>query len=477
MDKTSQNLSLAHSLFRSGGTPATSSGPSGLFGPPVQPSPGTLFGAPANGGQPPPFSSPEVAINAPGIGNPGLSSASAPTFSSPGQGHQIISIELGLLRRKNDDLEKEAEKLRKEKNDLKEDAKRWREGKHELESLAQLFDAAKKKLDAEEVLKDEELTRNKIELQLALLKVAHLQDELEKEQKNAENVKEGSGRKMKDMQTQTENSNYEVQGPQGENEVQEKINDVHPPVGWGREFGKRRCAEDSDEARKKGKREVMATVDMESSPRESSNQQISIECNKSDEGGPLLTDLPDEEIKIVAEVNNSNPGDVPSKAEPKKYQLKTQKLTNQPNLKASQEERVNVVETVDRSARDNTTTENYGTSWHFVQNGVVEMVFCPLCPFRPSGKFPSTRVKPANLEPHLRKVHIRNYKTSLFLWCPDCGESVSAPSLPSHLKEHKKRNSNNGNCQAVAGRAPRPARKIWAKKDIFVPGVLADNSI
>ena len=111
------------------------------------------------GEQPPPFSSPELAINDLGIGNPGLSSASAPTFSSPGQGHHIISIELGLLRRKNDDLEKEAKRLRKENFDLKEDAKRWREGKNELESLARLFDAAKKKLDAEEVLKNEELKR------------------------------------------------------------------------------------------------------------------------------------------------------------------------------------------------------------------------------------------------------------------------------------------------------------------------------
>ena len=75
------------------------------------------------------------------------------------------------MKRKNDDLEKEVKKLRKEKNDLKEDATRWREGKNELESMAQLFDAAKKKLDAEEISKREELTRIKIELQLALLKV------------------------------------------------------------------------------------------------------------------------------------------------------------------------------------------------------------------------------------------------------------------------------------------------------------------
>jgi len=169
--------------------------------------------------------------------SPGASPASAP-FSSPGQGHQINSIELGLLRRKNDDLEKEAKRLRKENFDLKEDAKRWREGKNELESLTQLSDAAKKKLDAE---------------------------------------------------------------------------------------------------------------------------------------------------------------------------------------------------------------ETYGTSWQFVRNGsgVVKMVFCPACS-RSSGKLSSTRLKPANLEPHLRKVHVRKYKTSLCLWCPDCGESVSAPSLPHHLKEHRKRNSNDG---------------------------------
>ena len=65
--------------------------------------------------------------------------------------------ELGILRRKNDNLEKEAKKLRKEKNDLKEDATKWRE--------------AKKKLDAEEVSKKAELTRIKQELQLALSKV------------------------------------------------------------------------------------------------------------------------------------------------------------------------------------------------------------------------------------------------------------------------------------------------------------------
>ena len=79
--------------------------------------------------------------------------------------------ELGILRRKNDNLEKEAKKLRKEKNDLKEDATKWREGKNELESLTQHFYAAKKKLNAEEVSKKEELTRIKQELQLALSKV------------------------------------------------------------------------------------------------------------------------------------------------------------------------------------------------------------------------------------------------------------------------------------------------------------------
>lgn len=46
-----------------------------------------------------------------------------------------------------------------------------RRKKSEVESLAQLFDAAKKKLDAEESFKAEELTKTKVELQLALLQV------------------------------------------------------------------------------------------------------------------------------------------------------------------------------------------------------------------------------------------------------------------------------------------------------------------
>jgi len=287
-----------------------------------------------------------------------------------------------------------------------------------------------------------------------------------------------------------------------------KINDLHPPVGWGREFGKRicaedsdgkRCAEDSDGARKKGKREVMANVNMEGSPGESSNHQISIESNKSDEGGPLMTDLPDEEIKIVAEVNNSNPGDVQNKAKPMKdqpkpkarnpgdVQNKAKPMEDQPKPKASKEERVNAEDSLVRdNASTGTTTasqsgryiDEYGMSWQLVQTDhFLKMVLCPLCPIRPSGKFRATQLKLANLKGHLRKVHALNCQNFLILRCPDCEENVSAPSLHRHLIEHKTQNSNSSNCQPVAGKAPRPARKIWVKKDIFVPGVLADKSI
>ena len=61
--------------------------------------------------------------------------------------------------------------LEAEKAALEVDATMWKEKKSEVESLAQLFDAAKKKLDAEESSKAEELTRTKVELQLALLQV------------------------------------------------------------------------------------------------------------------------------------------------------------------------------------------------------------------------------------------------------------------------------------------------------------------
>ena len=61
--------------------------------------------------------------------------------------------------------------LEVEKAALEVDATMWKQKKSEVESLAQLFDAAKKKLDAEESSKAEELTRTKVELQLALLQV------------------------------------------------------------------------------------------------------------------------------------------------------------------------------------------------------------------------------------------------------------------------------------------------------------------
>ena len=54
--------------------------------------------------------------------------------------------------------------------------------------------------------------------------------------------------RMKDMQTQTENTNYGVQGPQGEDQAQMKMNDEPPSAGRDQEFGKRKCPEDVDEA-------------------------------------------------------------------------------------------------------------------------------------------------------------------------------------------------------------------------------------
>ena len=222
-------------------------------------------------------------------------------------------------------------------------------------------------------------------------------------------------------------------------------------------------AEDVDEARKKRKCEVM--VDVESSTRENSNPLISTESNESVEV-PLMIENREEEIKIVAEVNNSNPGDVQNKAKP---------MEDQPKPKASKEEKVNAEESLVRDIR---YIDKYGMSWQLVQTDhFLKMVLCPLCPIRPSGKVRATQLKLANLQGHLRKVHALNCQKFLILRCPDCEENVSAPSLHRHLIEHKTHNSSNSNCQPVAGKTPRPARKIWVKKDIFVPGVLADKSI
>ena len=163
-------------------------------------------------------------------------------------------------------------------------------------------------------------------------------------------------------------------------------------------------------------------------------------------------------------------------------------MEDQPKPKASKEERVNAEDSLVRdNASTGTTTasqsgryiDEYGMSWQLVQTDhFLKMVLCPLCPFRRSRrKVRGIQLNLANLKGHLRKVHALNCQNFLILRCPDCEENVSAPSLHRHLIEHKTQNSKNSDCQPVAGKAPRPARKIWVKKDIFVPGVLADKSI
>jgi len=94
--------------------------------------------------------------------------------------------------------------LETEKAALEIDATMWKEKKSEVESLAQLFDAAKKKLDAEESFKAEELTKTKVELQLALLQVGHLQNELEREKKRSQEERQNSEHRIKELQAQVE---------------------------------------------------------------------------------------------------------------------------------------------------------------------------------------------------------------------------------------------------------------------------------
>jgi len=348
----------------------------------------------------------------------------------------------------------------------------------------------------------EELTKAKRELEAAnqantakgteieTLKsqITQKEEEVGKEKNTVRQLK-SIGRKFREQKEEAEKKvlALEEEKKKLEEEMAKKASDA--PSGT---ISPTQGAEDVDEARKKRKCEVMVDV-------ESSNPHISIESNESVEGPLMIDDLPDEDIKIVAEVNNSNPGDVQNKAKPMKdqpkpkarnpgdVQNKAKPMEDQPKPKASKEERVNAEDSLVRdNASTGTTTasqsgryiDEYGMSWQLVQTDhFLKMVLCPLCPIRPSGKFRATQLKLANLKGHLRKVHALNCQNFLILRCPDCEENVSAPSLHRHLIEHKTQNSNSSNCQPVAGKAPRPARKIWVKKDIFVPGVLADKSI
>ena len=303
------------------------------------------------------------------------------------------------------------------------------------------------------------ITAKGTEIETLKSQITQKEEEVVKEKNTVRQLK-SIGRKFREQKEEAEKKvlALEEEKKKLEEEMAKKASDA--PSGT---ISPTQGAEDVDEARKKRKCEVM--VDVESSTRENSNPHISIESNESVEGPLMIDDLPDEEIKIVAEVNNSNPGDVQNKAKP---------MEDQPKPKASKEERMNAEDSL---VRDNAADE-YGMSWQLVQTDhFLKMVLCPLCPIRPSGKARATQLKLANLIGHLRKVHALNCQKFLILRCPDCEENVSAPSLHRHLIEHKTHNSSNSNCQPVAGKTPRPARKIWVKKDIFVPGVLADKSI
>ena len=303
------------------------------------------------------------------------------------------------------------------------------------------------------------ITAKGTEIETLKSQITQKEEEVGKEKNTVRQLK-SLGRKFREQKEEAEKKvlALEEEKKKLEEEMAKKASDA--PSGT---ISPTQGAEDVDEARKKRKCEVM--VDVESSTRENSNPHISTESNESVEV-PLMIENREEEIKIVAEVNNSNPGDVQNKAKPMK---------DQPKPKASKEEKVNAEESLVRDIR---YIDKYGMSWQLVQTDhFLKMVLCPLCPIRPSGKFRATQLKLANLKGHLRKVHALNCQNFLILRCPDCEENVSAPSLHRHVIEHKTHNSSNSNCQPVAGKAPRPARKIWVKKDIFVPGVLADKSI
>ena len=196
------------------------------------------------------------------------------------------------------------------------------------------------------------------EIETLKSQITQKEEEVGKEKNTVRQLK-SIGRKFREQKEEAEKKvlALEEEKKKLEEEMAKKASDA--PSGT---ISPTQGAEDVDEARKKRKCEVM--VDVESSTRENSNPHISIESNESVEG-PLMIDLPDEEIKIVAEVNNSNPGDIQNKTKPMKdqpkpkarnpgdVQNKAKPMEDQPKPKASKEERVNAEDSL---VRDNAST-------------------------------------------------------------------------------------------------------------------------
>jgi len=359
-----------------------------------------------------------------------------------------------------------------------------RRKKSEVESLAQLFDAAKKKLDAEESSKVEELTRTKVELQLALLQVDHLQNELEREKKRSRDERQNSEHRIKELQTQVEKLKLgriltqqavdeekclgsEV--PSREEAQMRKCTDgnvgsvkkVRYAVENDSNVQELNAASPSEHLFRPDPSEVVVQCPIgsespieENIPQENITegnfvQHISAEVTDLDDSDDniLVIDLPDEGGEVISEGEGSNAGAL---------QNKTTK-----DLEAAGGGRVNVMQRLVSARRDEASLPGEITSKvdqgstigrEFEEGGDTKVttwklskrckqwaeehkqmdrcrVFCPMQNCK-------VAVNLAKIVGHLHRVHA-SQKWWLPLQCPDCEESVEATSLRSHIQNHR----------------------------------------
>jgi len=371
-----------------------------------------------------------------------------------------------------------------EKAALEIDATMWKQKKSEVESLAQLFDAAKKKLDAEELSKAEELTNTKVELQLALLQVGHLQRELEREKKRSRDEKQNSEHRIKELQIQVEKLKLGrvltqqavdeekclVSEVTSREEVQ-KRKCVEPNVGSVKKV--RFAVEDDSHVQELGAAPpseyllrphpnkvvvecptgngspIKENIPQENMKEGNFVQHISTEVtnlNDSDDN-ILVIDLPDVGGEVIAEVEGSNAGAVPNKTT-KGFEAAgggrvnvMKRLVSMSRDEASSSGEVTIK--FDQGSRKGREVEEGDdmkmTTWKLskrCKQWAEERkqmdrcrVFCPMQNCK-------VTVNLAKIRRHLHRVHATQ-KWWLPLRCPDCEESVESMSLHSHIQNHR----------------------------------------
>jgi len=342
-----------------------------------------------------------------------------------------------------------------------------------------MLEAAKKKLDAEESSKAEELTRTKVELQLALLQVDQLQNELEREKKRSRDERQNSEHRIKELQTQVEKLKL------GRVLTQQAVDEekcLGSEVPSREEAQKRKCTDGNVGSVKKVRFAVEDDSHVQeldaASPSEHlfrpDPSEVVVECPTIKENIPqenieegnfvqhistevgdlddsddniLVIDLPEVGREVIVEVEGSNAGAAQNQKTKDHEAAAGGKVNVMKRLVSMRRDEASlsgeITSKFDQGSTKGREVEEGDdmkmTTWKLskrCKQWAEERkqmdrcrVFCPMqnC---------IATVNLAKIRSHLHRVH-SSQKWWLPLRCPDCEESVESMSLHSHIQNHR----------------------------------------